>query len=79
MKAHTGVIHGNIIELSEDLGLADGVEVEIQVTAKKEWQIGEGLRRCAGALGNDWSAADDDILAELARDRLNTPHRELQE
>ena len=77
MKAHTGVIHGNIFEFSENLGLSDGEEVEIQVAAKKKWQIGEGLRRCAGALGDDWSAADDDILAELARDRLNTPHREI--
>jgi hypothetical protein len=79
MKTHTGVIHGNIIELNENLGLPDGEEVEIQVTAKKKRQPGEGLRRCAGALANDWSAMDDQILAEIERDRLDAPHRELPE
>lgn len=79
MKTHTGVIHGNIIELTENLGLPDGEEVEIQVTSKRKWQPGEGLRRCAGALGNEWSAKDDQILAEIERDRFDSPHRELPE
>ncbi|MDA1231697.1 MAG: hypothetical protein O2856_13065 [Planctomycetota bacterium] len=76
MKTHTGVIHGNIIELSENPGLPDGEEVEIQVTPRRRRQPGEGLRRCAGALAGDWSAMDDQILAELEQDRLNANHRE---
>lgn len=79
MKTHTGVIHGKIIELNENLGFPDGEVVEIQVTSKKQRQPGEGLRRCAGALANDWSAMDDQILAEIERDRLNAVHREMPE
>ena len=43
-----GVIHGRTVELSEDLGVADGQQVEITiktVASPKPW--GEGLRRCA--------------------------------
>ena len=80
MKTHTGIIHGNIIELSENPGLPDGEEVEIQVTiAKRKWEAGEGLKRCAGALADNWTEDDDQILAELERDRLNATYRELPE
>ncbi len=79
MKTHTGIIHGNIIELSENPGLPDGEEVEIQITPRKRRQPGEGLRHCARALSGDWLAMDDQILAELVQDRLNAGHRELPE
>ena len=53
----TRVIHGKIngrtIELSEDLGLAPGEEVEVQVKTlptTRNW--GEGIKRCAGALAS---------------------------
>jgi hypothetical protein len=77
MKTHTGVIRGNIIELSEDPGLPNGAEVDIQVTTRKDWRPGEGLKRCAGGLRDGWSAVDDQILTEIERGRLDTPHREL--
>lgn len=77
MKTHTGVIHGKIIELSENPGLPDGVEVEIQVTTRQTSHRGEGLRRCAGALAGEWSILDDEILAEIEHDRLDAVHREL--
>ncbi len=79
MKTLSGIIHGNIIELAESLGLPDGEEVEIQVTSKKKRQPGEGLKRCAGALANDWSPVDDQILTDIEQARLNAAHRELPE
>jgi hypothetical protein len=44
-----GKVHGKSIELEEDLGVADGQEVEVQVKIlqpTKKW--GEGIRRSAG-------------------------------
>ena len=46
-----GVVHGKTIQLAEDLGVAEGQAVEVQVkilSADKPW--GEGIRRsaCAG-------------------------------
>jgi hypothetical protein len=48
------VIRGRTVELTEDPGVADGLQVEITIktTAKLEPR-GEGLRRCAGAFAAD--------------------------
>jgi len=65
-----GRVHGKTIELDEDLGVAEGQEVQITiktVRAKKPW--GEGLQRCAGALANEWTDEDDRILEEIHQDR----------
>jgi hypothetical protein len=64
-----GVIHGRTVELSEDLRVADGQQVEITiktVASPKTW--GEGLRRCAGAFAADWTAEDDRIMEEIHRE-----------
>jgi hypothetical protein len=48
-KTFNGKIHGKTIELDEDLGVADGQEVQIQVTIvppARKW--GEGILRSAG-------------------------------
>lgn len=48
-KTVQGVVHGRTIELENDLGIADGQQVELQVRpiqAKAPW--GEGIRRSAG-------------------------------
>lgn len=48
-KTIHGKVHGKSIELEEDLGVADGQEVEIQVKIlqpAKKW--GEGILRSAG-------------------------------
>ena len=80
MKTLTGIIHGKTIELSESLGLPDGVEVEIQITAgQRTCHPGAGLLRCAGGLADHWTVEDDHILAELEEDRLHATHRELLE
>jgi hypothetical protein len=40
---------------------------------------GEGLRRCAGALANDWSEDDDCILEEIYRERKHDSRPESYE
>ena len=49
-KIMQGVVHGRIIELSEDPGVTDGQQVQIVLTAvptQRSW--GDGIRRSAGA------------------------------
>ena len=51
IRATQGIIHGKTIELVEDLGVADGQRVDVQVKlipVGQSW--GDGLRRCAGAV-----------------------------
>jgi hypothetical protein len=79
-KTIHGRVHGKTIELDEELGVADGQEVEIQVKiipAAKQW--GEGLRRCAGALAEEWTEEDDRILEEIYQDRQRDSRREILE
>ena len=59
-----GRVHGRIIELDEDLGVADGQQVEVQVTfAQPTRKWGEGILRTAGALADDphWDAIMEEI------------------
>lgn len=54
------------------------VEVQVKVLpASQPW--GAGLRRCAGALANEWTDEDDRILAALHQDRQRDPRREIPE
>lgn len=79
-KTIHGKVHGKTIELDEDLGVAEGQEVEVQVKvvpSTKTW--GDGLRRCAGALANDWTAEDDRILNEIYQDRKRDNRKEIPE
>lgn len=78
-KLH-GKIHGRTIELDEDLGVVDGQEVEVQITfTPRATTWGEGLRRCAGALADEWSEEDDRILSEIHRDRKRDTRKEFPE
>jgi hypothetical protein len=79
----TRVIHGKIngrtIELTEDLGLPPGEEVEVQVSplpAARKW--GEGLQRCAGALADDqeWDAIMEEIHQGRKVERRPLPEDE---
>ncbi len=75
-----GKVHGKTIELDEDLGVIDGQVVEVQVkivASAKKW--GEGLRRCAGALADEWTEEDDRVLNEIYQDRKRETRRELPE
>lgn len=80
MKSLHGVVHGQTIELSEPISVADGQEVEVTikvVSTKHPW--GEGLRRCAGALSKNWTKDDDRILADIQRDRSDDQRRDVVE
>jgi hypothetical protein len=77
----TKVIHGKIvgrtIELTEDLGLAEGQEVELSVRpvlAAESLRFGNGLLRTEGALADDpyW----DGIMEEIYQERKNDSRRE---
>ena len=52
-KVVHGVVHGKVIELSEDLGLAEGQRVEVAVKVVDEETWGTGIRCTAGALTED--------------------------
>jgi len=76
-----GIVRGNkTIELVEEIGIADGQEVEVhlQITTLPR-KTGEGLQRCAGALAADWSEEDDRILQEIYQDRKRDTRREIPE
>lgn len=77
-KTVQGVVRGKTIELDEDIGLADGQQVEITiktVLTKEPW--GKGLRRCAGALANEWTDEDDQILEEIYQDRKRDTRKDI--
>ena len=79
-KIMHGKVHGRTIELDEDPGVAEGQQVEITiktVPVKREW--GEGLRRCAGALADEWTEEDDRILEEIHQDRKHDTRQEISE
>ncbi len=74
-----GKMHGRTIELTEDLGLADGQEVEVQVKVLSPcapW--GEGIRRTAGALANkpQWDTIMDEIHRQRKLERRPLPEEE---
>ena len=66
-----GIVHGKTIEIEEELGLSDSDKVSIVIegpqSSQDKW--GEGLRRCAGALADDWTEEDDKILENIYRSR----------
>ena len=71
-KTVHGIVHGKMIELREDLGVAEGQEVEVQVkvvSPGKKW--GDGLLRCAGALANDteWDTIMEEIYQARKQER----------
>jgi hypothetical protein len=64
-KTLHGKVHGKIIELDEDPGVAEGQEVEVQmkVVPQATPKTGEGFLRTEGALADDeeWDAIMDEI------------------
>ena len=54
-KTLHGKVHGRTIELDEDLGVAEGQEVEVRVKVilKSNRTRGEGFTRTEGALADD--------------------------
>ena len=75
-----GKVRGKMIELDEDLGLAEGQEVEVSVrpiTPGAGRQPGEGLLRTEGALADDpyW----DPIMEQIYQERKNDTRKEIPE
>jgi hypothetical protein len=71
-----GVVHGKTIQLDEDLGVAEGQQVEVQVRlVTAAAHSGDGLGRCAGALADDthWDA----IMSEIHEDRRRDTRRDV--
>ncbi|HVA47881.1 MAG TPA: hypothetical protein VNH11_16045 [Pirellulales bacterium] len=67
-KTVHGVVRGRTIELVEDLGVAEGQQVELQVRImpqREEW--GEGIRRSAGG----WADCPemDAIMEQIQQER----------
>lgn len=87
-KIVQGKVRGNTIELDEDLGVADGQAVEIQVKmlkGKKEvpgpppgWKAGVASAT-AGMLADSWTEEDDRILEEIYQCRKRESRREVSE
>lgn len=83
-----GKVHGKTIELEEDLGVAEGQEVEIQVkimNPRKKlpgpppgWQPG-ATSSTAGLLADSWTDEDDRVLQEIYMDRKRETRREVPE
>lgn len=76
-KLMHGTVHGRTIELNEDLGLAEGQEVEVSVRVAngQPRKPGDGFLRTEGALADDsyWDA----IMAEIYQDRKDDTRREV--
>ena len=69
IKVIHGKVRGKTIELTEDLELTDGQEVEVSVRmvpAIPTRKTGEGLLRTEGALADDphWDAIMEEIYQE---------------
>lgn len=64
-KTLHGKVRGRTIELDEDLGVAEGQEVEVQVKLilQSPRKSGEGFLRTEGALADDeeWDAVMEEI------------------
>ncbi len=76
IKTVHGVVHGKTIELEEELGVAEGQEVEITVRSVPPTTVrppGDGLLRTEGALANDseWDGIMEEIY--LARKQEHRP------
>ncbi len=68
LKTLHGTVHGKTIELDEDLGVAEGQEVEVQVKLvqpTRNW--GEGILRSAGGWV-DYPEMDG-IMEKIHQDR----------
>jgi hypothetical protein len=69
IKKVQGTVHGKTIEVTEDLGLADGEKVEVTIErvtteGKKEVApLSEGLAKVYGLLGERYASGHTDTAA----------------
>lgn len=55
------------------------VEISVRVLPKRTEPWGEGLKRCAGILADEWTEEDDRILEEIHQARKHPSRREMSE
>jgi hypothetical protein len=73
-----GIVRGKTIELDENPGVAEGQHVQVTIkTVPAKGPCGEGLRRCAGALADEWTAEDDRILEQIHQDRKRDARKDI--
>lgn len=74
-KTVYGKIHGKTIELDEEMGIADGEEVEVIVKPTKPRKVwGEGIKRSAGIAADE--PEFDEVFKQIAQDRKATTFRD---
>jgi hypothetical protein len=88
VKRVHGTLRGRVIELDEDLGVAEGQAVEVQVmlvVARKKlpcpppgWRP-KSNATAAGMMADSWTDEDDRILDQIHQDRKQSSRRESPE
>ena len=78
IKKSQGTAHGKVVQFDDDLGFPEGerVQATIEVVEPHNAVWGEGLKRCAGALADSWTAEDDRVLEQIYRERKADPRLE---
>ncbi len=75
-----GIVHGKTIELEQEPGLPEGLEVSVMVQPlapeAPTMPLGEGIRRSAGGWAED--AEELDEYLELVRQQRKVNRRELE-
>ena len=90
-KTVRGTVHGKTIELGEDLGVADGEQVEVEIRTKAAttkakklpgpppgWKA-ESKETVAGALADLCTEEEDRLLDAIQQDRKRERRREIAE
>ncbi len=85
VKTVQGTVHGRTIELDEELGVAEGqvVEVQVKVVVSRKrlpgpppgWRAGS-TTTAGGLLADSWTDEDDRILESIQQDRKRSSRRE---
>ena len=75
-----GVMHGRTIEIDEDVGVAEGqkVEVQVKIVSMSARKPGEGFFRTEGALADDmeWDGIMEEIYKARKVERRQVPDLE---
>ncbi|MGC8639154.1 MAG: hypothetical protein ACP5XB_04670 [Isosphaeraceae bacterium] len=78
VKQAQGVIHGKTIELDQDMGIADGERVDVQLRVSspaRPW--GEGILRSAGIAAQ--VPGFDEAFEQIQQDRQLARMRDIEE
>ena len=73
-KPIRGTVHGKTVQLYDDPGLGDGVEVDVVLHPKSNQPWGQGIRRSAGAWAN--IPGIDDAMEQVREQRAEAEYRD---